>query len=211
MKLYSYFRSSAAFRVRIALNLKGLAYETVPVHLVRDGGEHRKPAYRAINPQMRVPTLELDDGTRIVQSPAILEYLEETCPAPPLLPSDPVARAHARAVAAIVACDIHPLNNSGTLAYLKAGLGQDQAAVDRWYAHWITVGFEAIEALIAPAPFAFGDIPGLADLYIVPQVFNARRFKVSLDAFPKIRGIETACLDLEAFAAAAPHAQPDAE
>lgn len=211
MKLYSYFRSSAAFRARIALNLKGLAHEIVPVHLVRDGGEHRTPAYRAINPQMRVPALELDDGQVLIQSQAIIEYLEETFPDPPLLPHDPLGRAKARAVAAVIGCDIHPLNNSGTLGYLRRGLGQEQAAIDAWYAHWIAAGFEAIEALIAPAPFAFGDSPGLADVFIVPQVFNAWRFKVPLDDFPKIRAVEAACHDLPAFQAAAPDAQPDAE
>lgn len=211
MKLYTYFRSSAAFRVRIALNLKAVAYEAVPVHLVRDGGEHRKPAYRAINPQMRLPSLELDDGTVIVQSPAILEYLDEAYPSPALLPADPVRRARVRAVAAIVACDIHPLNNSGTLAYLKRELGQAQPAVDAWYAHWITTGFEAIERLIEPGPYAFGESVGLADVCLVPQVFNARRFGVPLEAFPKIRAVDEACAQVAAVVDAAPQNQPDAE
>ena len=211
MKLYSYFRSSAAYRVRIALNLKGIAYETAPVHLVRDGGEQKTPAYKAINPQMRVPALELDDGTILTQSPAILDYLEEVHPSPALLPGDPVARARIRAVADIIGCDIHPLNNLPVLGYIKTEFGQDQAAVDRWYAHWITVGFEAIEQLIDPGQFAFGDTPGLADVFLVPQVFNARRFKVPLEAFPGICAVEQACLALPAFADAAPDNQPDAE
>lgn len=213
MKLYSYFRSSAAYRVRMSLNVKAITYETVPVHLVRDGGQHKQPAYRAINPQMRVPALELDDGTILTQSPAILEYLEELFPDPALLPADPALRAKVRAVADIVGCDIHPLNNLSTLQYLKTELDHDQATVDRWYAHWITQGFEAIEALIAPyaGPFAFGKTPSLADLYIVPQVYNARRFKVPLEAYPAIRAADAACADVPAFAAAAPDRQVDAE
>ena len=211
MKLYTYFRSSAAYRVRIALNLKNIAYDMAPVHLVRDGGEHRKPAYKAINPQMRLPSLALGDGTVLVQSPAILEYLDEVYPDPPLLPKDPVERAKVRAVAAIVGCDIHPLNNSGTLAYIKSAFGQDQTAVDRWYVHWITTGFEAIEQLIAPGPYALGDSVSLADVYLVPQLFNARRFKVPLEAFPKIAAADAACSDLKAFVDAAPPNQPDAE
>lgn len=211
MKLYTYFRSSAAYRVRIALNLKGIACEPVPVHLVRDGGEQKMPAYRAINPQMKVPSLELDDGTILTQSPAILEYLEEVFPVPALLPADPVRRARIRAVSDIVACDIHPLNNLPVLGLLKSEYGQDQAGVDDWYARWITSGFEAIEQLVAPGPYAFGDTVTLADVFLVPQVFNARRFKVPLDAFPKICAAETACLALPAFASAAPEAQPDAE
>ena len=211
MKLYTYFRSSAAYRVRIALNLKAVGCDMVPVHLVRDGGEHKQAAYRAINPQMRIPSLELSDGTVIVQSPAILEYLDEAYPDPPLLPKDPVQRAHVRAAAAIVGCDIHPLNNSGTLGYLKREFGQAQPALDAWYTHWVTAGFEAIEQLIQPGPYAFGDTVSLADLYIVPQVYNARRFKVPLGAFPKIAAVEAACATLPAFIDAAPENQPDAE
>jgi maleylacetoacetate isomerase len=210
VKLYTYFRSSAAYRVRIALNLKQVACELAPVHLVRDGGHHRRPAFRAINPQMRVPALALD-GDVLVQSLAIIEYLDETHPEPPLLPRDPLARAKVRAVAQIVACDIHPLNKSGTLAYLRGPLGQDDKAVEAWYAHWVITGFEAIEALIRPGPFAFGTKPGLADLCIVPQVYNARRFKVPLDAFPRIRAVDLACQDLGPFIDARPENQPDAE
>jgi maleylacetoacetate isomerase len=211
VKLYSYFRSSAAYRVRIALNLKGIAYETVPVHLTRDGGEQRKPDFAARNPQMRVPVLELPGGATITQSLAIIEYLEETHPAPPLLPADPLRRAAVRALAQIVACDIHPLNNLLVLQYLKRALKHEQPAIDAWYHHWIIEGFRAIEAMIAPAPYAFGAQVSLADVCLVPQVFNARRFKVPLDDFPKIVGVEAACLKLAAFDRARPENQPDAE
>jgi len=216
VKLYTYFRSSAAYRVRMALNYKSIPYEMEPVHLVRDGGQHKTPAYRAVNPQMRVPSLELDDGTVIVQSPAILEYLEEVHPEPALLPVDPAARAKVRAVAAVIGCDIHPLNNLCVLNYLKGELGNDQDTVNRWYDHWITEGFAAVEALIAPngassGRFACGDTPSLADVYIVPQVFNARRFNVPLDAYPTIQAVDAACAEIPAFADAAPGNQPDAE
>lgn len=211
MRLYTYFRSSAAWRVRIALNLKGIAHDLVPVHLVRGGGEQNRPDYRAVNPQGRVPALRLDDGRVIGQSLAIVEYIEETWPDPPLLPADPVARAKVRAVAMVVACDIHPPNNSGTLKQLRERFGADQTAIDGWYAHWIGEGFRAIEALIRPAPFAFGAAPTLADLCIVPQVYNARRFKVPLDEFPNILAVDEACAGLPAFAVARPENQPDAE
>jgi maleylacetoacetate isomerase len=207
VKLYTYFRSSASFRVRIALNLKGLGFEQIPISLVKN--EHTRPDYLAVNPQGRVPALTVD-GTVLIQSPAILEYLEEVYPEPALLPADPIARAHVRAVCALVACDIHPLNNSGTLAYLKGPLGQDQASVDAWYVHWIKQGFAAIEQLIRPGPFAFGAKPSLADVYLVPQVFNARRFNVPLEPYPKIAAVDGACAAIEAFAAAAPARQPDA-
>lgn len=211
MQLYTYFHSSAAFRLRIALNLKGLSYEAVAVHLNRDGGHHKKPDYRAVNPQMRVPALRLSTGDTLIQSLAIVEYLDEVYPEPPLLPVDTIARAHARAVAQIVACDIHPLNNSGTIAYLRGPMAQDQAAIDTWYASWVQSGFEAIESLIRPAPYAFGSHPGIADLCIVPQVYNARRNKVALERFPKILAVEAACLKLAAFDKARPENQPDAE
>jgi maleylpyruvate isomerase len=193
MKLYSFFRSSAAYRVRIALNLKNLAYETLPVHLVKDGGHNKRPEFRAVNPQMRVPVLVAPSGELLIQSPAIIEYLEETHPEPPLLPKDPLARAQVRALADIIACDIHPLNNVGPLRYL------------------VRRGFEALEALVRPAPYAFGAEVTLADVFLVPQVYNARRLKVPLDAFPKIVGIEAACLALAAFDRARPEKQPDAE
>lgn len=207
MKLYTYFRSSAAYRVRIALNLKGVAYETLAVNLLK--GEQREKAYQTVNPQMRVPSLDIG-GTMLVQSPAILEYLDEVYPNPPLLPMGAVNRAKVRAVASIIACDIHPLNNSGTLGYLKNRLGHDQAAADEWYAHWVREGFDAIERLIEPRPYAFGSRVTLADVYLVPQVFNARRFNVPLDAYPKILGVDAACAALQAFQDAAPANQPDA-
>ena len=211
MKLYSYFRSSAAYRLRIALNLKGLAYETVPVHLVKEGGHNRRPEFRAINPQMRVPTLVVPTGDVLIQSLAIIEYLDETHPEPPLLPKDSIARAQARALAEIVACDIHPLNNIGSLRYLKRELHQEQAAIDAWYHHWVLTGFEALEALVRPGPYACGGAVTVADLCLVPQVYNARRLNVPLDKFPKIVAIESACLALPAFDRARPENQPDAE
>jgi maleylpyruvate isomerase len=211
MKLYSYFRSSAAYRVRIALNLKGIAYETLPVHLVKDGGHNRRPEYRAVNPQMRVPALVLDSSEVLIQSPAIIEYLDETYPDPPFLPKDPVARAKARALAYIVACDIHPLNNTSPLRYLKRAMHQEQAAIDTWYHHWVTEGFEAIEDLLAPGPYCCGSTITMADIFLVPQVNNARRLKVPLDKFRKIVAVEAACLEVPAFARARPENQPDAE
>jgi maleylacetoacetate isomerase len=211
MKLYSYFRSSAAFRVRIALNLKGIAYETASVHLVKDGGHNRRPEFRAINPQMRVPTLITDAGETLIQSLAIIEYLDETHPQPPLLPKDPIARAKVRALADLIACDIHPLNNTSALRYLKNTMGHDQSALDAWYHHWVLEGFEAIEALIAPGTYLYGDAVTLADICLVPQVFNARRLKVPLDKFPKILAVDAACMKLPAFDRARPENQPDAE
>jgi maleylacetoacetate isomerase len=211
VKLYSYFRSSAAFRVRIALNLKGIAYETASVHLVKDGGHNRRPEFRAINPQMRVPTLITDAGETLIQSLAIIEYLDETHPQPPLLPKDPIARAKVRALADLIACDIHPLNNTSALRYLKHTMGHDQSALDAWYHHWVLEGFEAIESLITPGTFLYGDTVTLADICLVPQVFNARRLKVPLDKFPKILAVDAACLKLPAFDRARPENQPDAE
>jgi len=211
VKLYSYFRSSAAYRVRAALNLKGVAYETAPIHLIRDGGRQNSAEFRAINPQMRVPALVLESGEVLVQSLAIIDYLDHAFPDPPMVPTDAVARAKALGIAEIIACDIHPINNLVTLNYLRGPLGHDQEAVDAWYAHWITTGFEAVEALIRPGPYAVGSEPGVADLCIVPQVYNARRFKVPLDQFPKIVGVDAACLKLAAFDRARPENQPDAE
>jgi maleylpyruvate isomerase len=211
VKLYSFFRSSAAYRVRIALNLKGLAYETVGIHLSKEGGRHRTPEYRAINPQMRVPALALPGGEILIQSLAIIDYLDETYPQPPFLPSDPIERAKVRAFAQVIACDIHPLNNTAPLRYLKHQLKHEQAEIDAWYAHWITTGFEALEELIRPGPYAFGAQVTLADICLVPQVANARRMKVPLDKFPKIVGAEAACQQLSAFEKARPENQPDAE
>ena len=210
MKLYSYFRSSAAYRVRIALNLKGLGYETVAVNLVKDGGHNRRPEFRAVNPQMRVPALVTPTGDVLIQSLAIIEYLDETHPDPPLLPNEPIARARVRAIADIVACDIHPLNNSGTLRYLKREMQQEQTTIDAWYHHWVIEEFEAIEALVQPGPYACGSQVTLADVYLVPQVANARRLNVPLEKFPKIVGIDAACLKLAAFDRARPENQPDA-
>ncbi len=207
MKLYTYFRSSAAYRVRIALNLKGVAYDSVSINLLT--GEQREEGYRAINPQGRVPSLDIGAAT-LIQSPAILEYLDECYPEPPLLPVGAVNRAKVRAVASLIGCDIHPLNNSGTIAYLKKRLGHDQATADEWYAHWVREGFDAIERLIEPGPYAFGSRITLADVYLVPQVFNARRFNVSLDAYPKIAAVDAACAGHKAFQEAAPASQPDA-
>lgn len=211
MQLYSYFRSSAAYRVRIALNLKGMSFDTIPIHLQKDGGINRKPEYRAINPLMRVPTLKLDSGELLTQSLAIIEYLDETHPQPPLLPNDPLDRAKVRAMALLIACDIHPLNNVGPLRYLKRELGQDQDKIDAWYHHWILEGFEALETMLQPGPYCFGSQVTLADICLVPQVANARRLKVPLERFPKIVAVETACLKLPAFDKARPENQPDAE
>jgi maleylacetoacetate isomerase len=207
VKLYTYFRSSAAYRVRIALNLKGVSYDAVPVNLLK--GEQREERYGAINPQRRLPSLDIG-STTLIQSPAILEYLDEVYPEPPLLPVGAINRAKVRAIASLIACDIHPLNNSGTVGYLKNRLGHDQAAADEWYAHWVREGFDAIEALLGPGPYAFGPRITLADIYLVPQVFNARRFNVPLDAYPKIVAVDAACAAHKAFQNAAPDNQPDA-
>jgi len=211
VKLYTYFRSSAAFRTRIALNLKELSYESIPIHLIKEGGYNRRPEYRAVNPQMKVPALTLDSGEVLTQSLAIIEYLDETHPAPPLLPKDPVARAKVRAAAMLIACDIHPLNNTAPLRYLKHQLKHEQAQIDAWYHHWVIDGFEALETMIRPGPYAFGSAVTLADICLVPQVFNARRLKVPLDKLPKIIGVDAACLKLAAFDKARPENQPDAE
>ena len=211
MKLYSYFRSSAAYRVRIALNLKGIAYDTIPIHLIKDGGHNKRPEFRAINPQMRVPVLVTPAGDTLTQSLAIIEYLDETHPQPPLLPKDPIARAKVRALAELIACDIHPLNNTSPLRYLKRYMGQDQSAIDTWYHHWVLSGFEALEAMIGEGPYLCGKEVTLADTCLVPQVANARRLKVPLDKFPKIVAADAACLKLAAFDKARPENQPDAE
>jgi maleylacetoacetate isomerase len=211
VQLYTYFRSSAAYRVRIALNVKGLSAEMVPIHLQKEGGLNKKPEYRAVNPQMRVPALRLDSGELLTQSLAIIEYFDEVHRDPPLLPRDPVERAKVRALAQLIACDIHPLNNVSPLRYLKNELGQDQAKIDRWYHHWILEGFDAMEAMVRPAPYAFGSAVTLADICLVPQVYNARRLKVPLDRFSKLVAIDAACAKLAAFERARPENQPDAE
>ena len=211
MKLYTYFRSSAAYRVRIALNLKGLQYDMLPVHLTRDGGQQRKPEFQKLNPQMRVPALELSSGDVLTQSLAIIEYLDEVEPEPPFLPADALERARVRALAQVVACDIHPLNNLIALQYLKRTLKQEQPEIDTWYHHWVVEGFTALEQMLKPGPYSYGAHVTLADICLVPQVFNARRLKVPLDKFPKIVAVETACLKLPAFDKARPENQPDAE
>jgi maleylacetoacetate isomerase len=214
LKLYGYWRSSAAYRVRIALELKGLTYESVPVHLVRDGGEQRKPSYRRINPQGRVPALE-HDGRVLTQSLAIIEYLDETWPEPALLPSTAAARARVRALAQLVACDIHPLNNLRVLQYLAKELGRSEDARNDWYRHWIEDGFDALEALLAGSTetgrYCHGNEPGLADVLLVPQVYNARRYQCDLTPYQTITRIEQACNALAAFDRARPERQPDAE
>jgi maleylpyruvate isomerase len=211
VKLYTYFRSSAAYRVRIALNLKGLPYEVASIHLTKDGGQQNKPEFRAVNPQRRVPALELSSGEILTQSLAIIAYLDEVYPEPPLLPVEALARARVRAVAQVVACDIHPLNNLIALQYLKRTLKHEQAEIDAWYHHWVIEGFNAIEAMITPGPYACGSHVTLADVCLIPQVFNARRLQVPLDNFPKIVSVEAACLKLAAFDDARPENQPDAE
>jgi maleylacetoacetate isomerase len=213
MKLYGYFRSSAAFRVRIALNLKKLNYESASIHLRR--GDQRQPGFLDINPQGLVPALEVDD-TLLIQSLPIIEYLDETYPEPPLLPSDAKGRARVRALAAMVACDIHPINNLRVLRYLLRPLGQDEAAVETWYNHWIAEGFGALERLLAEGGrtgrFCHGDTPGLADIVLVPQVFNANRYQsLDLTPYPTIVRIYQTCLGIDAFAAAHPDRQPDRE
>ncbi|MDI4654947.1 maleylacetoacetate isomerase [Xanthobacter autotrophicus] len=211
MRLYTYWRSTSAYRVRTALALKGIATEQVPVHLVRNGGEQHAPAYAALNPQQRLPALVLDDGTVLTQSPAILEYLEEAYPEPALLPAASIARAKVRAVAALIGCDIHPLNNVSPLTVLRRELKQDEAAVSAWIARWITDGFRAVEQLIGDAGYCFGPRPGLADLYLIPQVYSARRFNVPLEAYPRILRVDALAAAHPAFIAAHPARQADAE
>ena len=185
MKLYTYFRSSAAFRVRIALNLKGLSYEPAFVHLAK--GEHRKPGYAAVNPQALVPTLELDDGTRLNQSLAIMEYLEEKHPSPALLPRDALGRARVRSLSNLVASEIHPLNNLRVLQHLKRALGQSEDQVSAWYRHWIADGLAKVEAELGKGKFCYGDTPSMADCCLVPQIFNAKRYNCDLAPYPAIR------------------------
>ena len=214
MRLHGYFRSSAAYRVRIALALKKLDAEILPVHLLRGGGEQLGPIYRKLNPQALVPTLETQAGS-LTQSLAIIEYLEETHPEPALLPRDPYERARVRAFALAIACDIHPLNNLRVLNRLRADLGADQKAIETWYCHWISLGLGALETMVSARAAArgvcFGDAPGLADICLVPQIANARRYACDLSAMPKLVAIDTALTKRPEFRAAAPEAQPDYE
>jgi maleylpyruvate isomerase len=207
LRLYSYFRSSAAYRVRIALELKGVAYRIEPVNLL--AGEQRAEAYRALNPQGFVPALALPGGELLTQSSAIIEWLEEAYPAPPLLPADPVARARVRALCGVVACDMHPLNNLRVLNHLEQRLGLDKPARDAWYHHWLGEGFAAIEASIGDAPFVAGEAPGMAECFVVPQVANANRFHFDMAPYPRTRALYERCLALAPFARARPDAQPD--
>ena len=206
LKLYDYWRSSACYRMRIALNLKHVDYETEEVSLHPDHLAQNSDAYRAINPQMRVPSVEID-GQVFGQSMALIEWLEETIPTPALLPSDPTQRLRARAFADIVACDIHPLNNSSVLKYLREEFAADAGTVGAWYGTWVTRGFDALQAL-APteSQFLFGDAPGLAEICLIPQIYNAQRFEIDLSAYPRLLEIEAACAELPAFAKAAPEA-----
>ncbi|MBN3760198.1 maleylacetoacetate isomerase [Burkholderia sp. Ac-20365] len=214
MKLYSYFRSSASYRVRVALNLKNLPYEYLPVHLLRDGGEQFKPEYRQLNHDAVVPTL-VDGEHVITQSLAIIEYLDETHPEPPLLPSTPADRAYVRSLVQQLACEIHPLNNLRVLKYLKRTVGVNDEVKDAWYQHWISSGFAALEAYLVAdgraGKLCFGDTPTVADICLVPQVFNANRFNVDMTPYPTIRRICDYANSLDAFARAEPGVQPDAE
>lgn len=212
MKLYNYFRSSASFRVRIALALKGISYEYLPVHLAK--GEHRQPDYAGIAADGLVPLLELPDGTRLSQSMAIIEFLDETHPEPRLLPADALSRARVRALAQTVACEIHPINNLRVLKYLSGVLKVDEEAKNTWYRHWVRTGLEAFERQLAQQPqsrFCFGETPTLADCCLVPQIFNARRFATPLDGLPRTMAAFDAAMALPAFQQAQPSACPDAE
>ncbi len=211
MQLYNFFRSGTSHRLRIALNLKGLSYDYVAVHLGRE--EHLGAAFKALNPQGLVPAL-VDGDLVLTQSPAIIEWLEECYPTPALLPTQPLDRAKVRAYAALVGCDIHPINNRRVLEYLRKTLGCDDAAVQAWCRTWISAGFDALETMLAADPgrgkFCFGDAPTLADVYLIPQVESARRFKVDLSGYPLICAVDQACCALDAFKNAAPAMQPDA-
>lgn len=214
MQNYNYFRSGTSHRLRIALNLKGVATEYIPVDLRAEA--HLQPAFTAVNPQGLVPALVLDSGEVLTQSPAILEWLEETYPQPPLLPAGAEARAHVRALAAIIGCDIHPINNRRILEHLRHTLGASEDAINQWCGQWISAGFSAYEALLLQhasqghaGRYSWGDTPTLADVYLVPQVESARRFKVDVGRWPRIAAIDAACAELPAFAQASPWSQPD--
>ena len=212
LRLYSYWRSSASHRVRIALQLKGLDYEYVPVHLAAGGGEQYSAAYRALNPQSRVPALETADGV-LTQSMAIMEWLEETCPEPPLLPRTPAARARVRSMAQLMVADVQPLQNTSVTRYLEEQLHQDEAAIEGWRRHWVARGLSALEAMLnadPPGDYCFGALPTIADVCLLPQCASARRFGLDTAAWPRIARIEKACNANAAFQRAAPANQPDA-
>jgi maleylacetoacetate isomerase/maleylpyruvate isomerase len=212
MKLYNYFRSSASFRVRIALALKGIPYDYVPVHIAR--GDHKLPAFGEISAEGLVPVLELDDGTRLTQSMAIIEYLDEVHPTPALVPANLIDRAHVRALAQIVACEIHPVNNLRILKYLTRELKVEEEPKNVWYRHWVRTGLVAFEQQLAQRPsstFCFGDTPTLADCCLVPQIFNGQRFKTDFSGLPRTMAAFEACMKLEAFQKSQPSACPDAE
>lgn len=209
MELYTYYRSTSSYRVRIALALKGLDYRALPVNLIAPaGGEHRQPAYLGINPQGRVPALRTDEGALLVQSPAIIEYLEERYPQVPLLSSDLAIRAHERGVAALIGCDIHPLHNVSVLNKLRQW-GHDETQVVEWIGHWISQGLTAVEQLIGDDGYCFGATPGVADVYLIPQLYAAERFNVSLQAYPRIRRVAALAAGHAAFRQAHPANQPD--
>jgi maleylacetoacetate isomerase/maleylpyruvate isomerase len=214
MKLYSYFRSSASFRVRIALALKGIDYDYAPVHLLQGGGQQFEPEFKAMNPAALVPVLD-DDGTVLTQSLAIIEYIEETRPLPPLLPGDAAGRARVRAIALAIACEIHPLNNLRVLGYLNKTLGVAEEQRNAWYRHWVETGLATVEAMLAgdtrTGTCCHGDTPTMADVLLVPQIFNAQRFNCRLDHVPTVMRIHEHCLTLPAFAKSVPALQPDAE
>lgn len=210
MKLYTYWRSSAAWRVRIALALKGMSYEAVPISLIAGGGQQHDADYVALNPQHLVPTLVLDDGTVLTQSLAIIDWLEAEYLSPPLLPTNSIARAKIIAAAHLVAMDIHPINNLRVLKALTDQFGADADAKTKWMQHWMKSGFDALHEMLGAGPFAFGDQPTLADTCLIPQLYNARRWGMDLNAWPKLVAIEKSCLNLPAFLSTAPDVQPDA-
>ena len=212
MKLYTFFRSSAAYRVRIALNLKGLDYTAVPIHFRKEGGQHRKPEFLKLNPQGLLPVLQ-DGEVTLSQSLAIIEYLDEVYPDTALLPIDAIDKANVRAMTQLIACEIHPLNNLRVLGYLKNKLDQDDDSVNEWYQHWVALGFDALEVMISSkgGQYCYGDTITIADTCLIPQVYNALRFKCDMSKYPQINRIYSELNSLAAFQEAAPEVQPDAE